>query len=381
MIVLLDRTIFSAAAAAPDHLKLLGLFADVGPHAVLILPRAEQAKELWLASLDSLAREEVEGLLAASVFKSHEMPRATATLHVTSTPDPASARQVTLETARDLIRRPLEVLLEHEDNDWSFLRCLATPRFREQLDEAEREGWLRKRHAGGLGQLMKIVDGWIKAAKGTPEALERRRSWVLFDRDADSQDCSKPHPSARRVVELLDSQQGPSETKVVGHQLGRRSIESYLPSHALEIWGTRGEGRDRLQRRQLVEALKSIRQERPEAAWQLSMKAGLRKDISKPCKDGLKKHLKKPRGQGSERARLRPDQLAKIVPDAALDPLFRGLSDEMRGALLLGFGDDIAGLFDEKGVVREADFDDEYSRGPKGQLSRESLLESLVQRI
>lgn len=260
------------------------------------------------------------------------------------------------------------------------MRALASERQRELLDAADRQGRLARRHGGGLGHLRQVVEDWITAPDASQAGRERRRSWVLFDRDVHPRDLSRPHANSQQVQELLDNQDASDDTRVIGHQLGRRSIENHLPNRALRVWVRRGSGVDRKRRQEALDALVAVRQQRPQVAWWLSMKEGLRKDLAQDARRTLARQLQgNQQGTRTERTRLLPYALAELVPVEALPEPIRTLNKEQRAALALGFGADIARQY--KASVTTTYLRSEYARGPNEVPTPDELIESLLHRI
>lgn len=207
----------------------------------------------------------------------------------------------------------------------------------------------------------------------TRERIMRSRLWLMFDRDSDPADRSAPSKASEKLRELVEAPaRGDDPWPPGGHQLHRRSIENYIPNTLLHHWANTAKGNERKRRVEAVNALETLRRERPEAAWQYNMKKGLLGDLDKSHTTFVTSRLKN--------ARL-PRQRGRLIPDSKLASTFKGLDEETRGALLIGFGKNIADQYQVDEFDWDASFADEFSRGPAAQPSREELLDSIIRRM
>lgn len=223
---------------------------------------------------------------------------------------------------------------------------------------------------GGLGELVKRVDELIAAADaGSHHA--RLRSWVMFDRDADCDDprnCSKDSDAVKQSC-LSAVLQGPWNFPHV--QLGRRSIENYLPLEALRAKYRYGD------RDAQIGALERLRTEHVEAAFAYSMKEGLIKDaptVPRKERDGLYRKWRNPPEDSGR---------VELVSAERLPMLWRALPPDLRGELLFGFGDSIADEFRQAETEERWDdwFRREYDRGPSGQPQPDDVINQILELI
>ncbi len=189
------------------------------------------------------------------------------------------------------------------------------------------------------------------------------RIWVMFDRDSDPADRMKPSPQSERFRSQCAQVENPCPWPLTFHQLGRRSIENYLPEKLLRFWQDEAAGAERTRRRKRIDALCQLKRDNPHAAWQFNMKGGLLKDLSVEAREEIR------------------DQ-RRSVRDGDLDPVFRGMNEAQRLVLTDGFGGKIANLFATQRPGCEEWFKAEYERQrPGAHPTREAMLSSLIARI
>lgn len=376
-------TLHEACFEGGDLIALMSLFGvcRARGHALVLKPpdwrtRPEHALNRWLSAIDLAVAQSVRDFLRVSQTQASRLPGGTLAVEVKPLAESQwSQASLTIGDATLLLMAPLRLLVENERSDLSFLRRLVPQNYRRQLDSALERGELEAYHAGGIGEMKKILEGLLERSGETRARRVRRlRLWAMFDRDADPKDASLPSATSQAVASLCvqDPSQRGDPWPLVGHQLGRRAIESYLPDRVLSKWAEQGTGKERIRRREKVEALKDLRAKRPLVAWQLDMKKGLLASANKACRKRVEE-------QGQALRMGPPKETAKRVLAEDLDPLFRDLDDKQRGALAFGFGD-VAGLyegenFDPDGFVKE------YERGPSEQVGARELVESILQRL
>lgn len=100
------------------HMDLVALLRriDVGRHGLVVPPAAEEALGRWLEGLGQL-RVELRRVVAAGRHSATELPADAATLHVAATPNSDDPRLVDVAEALAILDTPVQVLLEHADND------------------------------------------------------------------------------------------------------------------------------------------------------------------------------------------------------------------------------------------------------------------------
>lgn len=155
----------------------------------------------------------------------------------------------TVEEAHDLATRPLRVLVENSRSDWSFLRKMVSPSWKEQFENAVTKRWIEVEAGCGITEIAAILEHLV-AEKDLHRAL---RTFVLFDSDGiSSGTCSL---QSKRVVDLC------TKHKIAFHKLHRRAIENYLPFSMLFEWANEASGRERRAIRKRLEAFKELTEE------------------------------------------------------------------------------------------------------------------------
>lgn len=268
--------------------------------------------------------------------------------------------KLSLSEALDFFLCPLEVLLENERGDWSFLYRLASTNQRCQIDMARANRQLILRHAGGLPDLIKIL-----AAFSANESLiyRRCRTWVMFDRDADSKgDRTQPSEDARKALERCEQAEQLGGMWPLSYKmLKRRHIESYLPSAVLQSRYLREP------QKASAAALAEIRSSHTSCADSMDMKSGLLRELS----DG---HKKKVSGRTQSHEAPKRQEALSELPDDAWPMPFDALSPELRADLINGFGKDCADLFADDSLDDEL-FREEYARDGE---SAETFINSIL---
>ncbi len=192
------------------------------------------------------------------------------------------------------------------------------------------------------------------------------RLWVMFDRDSAPSDRSQPSSNSERIKALCEdsAQSAKWPWPLSYYQLGRRSIENYLPELALRFWQAKASGNKMTKRRESVDALCDLRKSNPVAARQLNMKHGLLGDLEPPP---LRRQIREQK---------------RDVREQDLDPLFKNLSVSQLRALRDGFGTRIAEELANDYQGLETAFRTEFERDRgHAQESREAILDSLFRRL
>ncbi|MEJ7591471.1 MAG: hypothetical protein WKF77_07970 [Planctomycetaceae bacterium] len=127
---------------------------------------------------------------------------------------------LSLESARQLLRRPLNVWFENDLNDGQFLLSTARQEVRDRLIEWKEKGWIQFQNAGGIDSIY----GRSKAL----EHLQVMRTMFIFDSDA-----RLPAIRSTPAKVAIDSCQVNDAT---WHCLERRAIENYIPPGTLKAW-------------------------------------------------------------------------------------------------------------------------------------------------
>lgn len=357
MRVQLDAALFEG----PDieHLNLISLIAlctRMG-HWIMLEPTARRQ---WCERHGELG-DVLEELLKSHMAESASMSAHSKLIEVV----PAERASLTdaklsLREALDFFLYPLEVLLENERGDWGFLCRLASAHQRSTLDTARARRQLLLRHAGGLPELIKIL-----GALSADESLiyRRCRTWVMFDRDADSRgDRTQPSKEARDALEKCEkADQLDGMWPFSYRMLQRRHIESYLPSAVLQSRYLREP------QKASAAALAEIRSSHTSCADSMDMKSGLLRELS----DG---HKKKVSGRTQSHEAPKRQEALSELPDDAWPMPFDALSPELRADLINGFGKDCADLFADDSLDDEL-FREEYARDGE---SAETFINSIL---
>jgi len=219
-----------------SNLAELFLNANRLPHQLLITGGDVGAahKDRWLDSVGELGPH-LEQILVRGRRPELLRKPPEITLEVTNMKDEAidptgKTAVVTLERAKDLVRKPLKLWLENGTNDSAFLRTVAPAgEFRTWLESAKEKEWIDYGHGGGsnLGTILRKLDPW-----------SRLRSWAMCDSD-----CWKPGEVSQQVKIFRSASdadpRGPGELPLPAlplQVLRRRAIENYLPTPALKCW-------------------------------------------------------------------------------------------------------------------------------------------------
>ncbi len=141
----------------------------------------------------------------------------------------------------------------------------------------------------------------------------------MFDRDARPDDRSEPSEESDRLRVLCAEMARP--WPFPGHQLGRRTIENYLPLEALRAWAESSDGVERARRRRQVEAFASSDFGAKRRAC-FAMKEGFLKDVAKDVREDFKQRRRKRRKRGKLEMRER------WLEEHELPAIFQGLQSK-----------------------------------------------------
>lgn len=357
MRVQLDAALFEDTDI--EHLNLISLIAlcDRMGHWIMLEPTARRQ---WCERHGELGAA-LEALLESHATRYTNMSGDSKLVKVVPV-ELASLTEakLSLSEALDFFLYPLEVLLENERGDWSFLYRLASTNQRAQIDRARASRQLILRHAGGLPDLIKIL-----AAFSADENLiyRRCRTWVMFDRDADSKgDRTQPSEDARKALERCEQAAQLCGMWPLSYKmLKRRHIESYLPSAVLQSRYLREP------QKASATALAKVRSSCKSCADSMDMKSGLLRELSD-------EHKKKVSGRTQSHEALKRQDALSELPDDAWPMPFDALSPELRADLINGFGKDCADLFAD-GSLDDELFRAEYAQDEE---SAEAFINSIL---
>ncbi|WP_295441396.1 hypothetical protein [uncultured Thiodictyon sp.] len=369
MRVLIEQELFGRPEGLSlPFLEIFALARD-GRHTLLTKPIFRDGEDGpiagWLNVLPEPVVKRVRLVFEQALQSAASLPSDTATITIAATTDWRRGR-LTLAQAIRLLRMPLGLLLEHRRTDLRFLLALAPPTQRRQLQDALDAGWIEVLNGGGLGDMTALIE---ELSDPSSETLVQRarlmRLWVMFDRDSDLTDRARPSPNSERLKAICEKASNAvgSPWPLNHYQLGRRTIENYLPERLLRLWQQDVSGSNRTKRRKTIDALSDLRKTWPEAGHQYNMKHGLVGDLG----DELRTQVRKQN---------------RDVRDHELDPLFQRLSEQDRKALRDGFRSKIADLFDWDPGGYEDAFRAEFERGRRpDEPTREAILNSLFARL
>lgn len=372
MKVRLDPGLFALPAQDLEVLTLIGV-AERAQHSLLSEP---QSMEAWLATLGGSLTSSIELLLDKHRLAAANLPLRT--FEITVEPRPTSewsAARLNLEDAIRLLRTPLELLLENERGDWSFLRRLADSNQRALLDDALARGALQIRQGGGNTEVEKSVKSLLDASGSVDLVRARRfrrlRTWVMVDRDAHPEDARKPSDKANEIAQACGRQDPQDPWGLGSHQLPRRTIENFLPTSVL----TDRHPDVEFQPGAFVAALENLRQTAPEVAACVNVKSGLLKDLPKSMRSKVSERA------GNSDSVVRQQMEAMVSLTDWRTP-FDSIAPQARADLLNGLGERIADLFEQAASSFDADFPAEYDRTATGPGDcAAALIDSILERI
>lgn len=354
--LLLDQHIFEDDSRAP---ALWSLFLAVisREHALLLRPSwrrgASQPVERFLERSSGLPlRTLAVRALERSLDELRSGPRRRRPSEI-ATGTAAGAARVDLVDAVRLAWSPLWLVLENGRNDLNFLRHVLPRHDRVWLDRQIERGQIEVPPGGGTGEIEAFLEDLVTApaegqqlASARPTRVRAMRVWVMFDRDVDPKDVTQPSTTSERIHKLCVQGELPH------CQLGRRTMESYLPLEALERWAKRGKDAEREAKKRFVRAFRRLTSQQQRT---YSWKEGLRKDASASARKESK--------AGAE------------LPAESLPPLFQKLSHNDRVTLTPGFGKKIGELWNSEDAL--PDWVDGVFTDPTDAAWRRALVTSL----
>ncbi|MCK5797406.1 MAG: hypothetical protein KAI47_09495 [Deltaproteobacteria bacterium] len=240
------------AADRRDDLALFCLFdlCRNSRHQLLTTPlwdeRSSSHLKTWIASLAKDLQLQLTATLEAGLKEATAASAGPTFIVVTDGEgEMSSPPRVGIETARDLLSRPLEVVVENSRNDRAFFeKSLPASAEFDYLRQAISNSWLTFRHMGGIDEMaeqLKVLDN---------SQADRMRRVAFFDSDAPHP--NEPSDSATKVKEK-------AEDYCVEHQmLSRRAIENYLPPSMLFVWADRHSGQQKTRSKKRAAAFKRL---------------------------------------------------------------------------------------------------------------------------
>lgn len=317
----------------------------------------------WIATLSPELAQAVNNILEASLNELLTMRFSTRRVYVdSSSPSQWHQSKVSPLDCLRLMWTPLWLVLENGRTDLQFLRRILEKRDSQALDERLHSGRIEVPLGGGTGELRRFLEDLATLptngtynSKHTTGWIRRLRSWVMFDKDANPIDQTLASDESEALRNLCNEMTVPQ--LFPGHQLGRRTIENYLPYEALSAWAENGDSNKRKERRQKVAAFKSsIFGDLRRCCF--SMKEGLLKDSPKDVREGCKRDS------------------TRILADIEVAPTFKGLDHQVRQHLKNGFGKDIAEQYGNTAIA-DAWFQRVFANDADANAWRTQIVESL----
>jgi hypothetical protein len=342
MIVTLDHRLFAPGPPAAVRCLQFVFAAQMRQHVLVVDPPWDASDsthpvQSWLNKQPTEVRETIEKELESGYDEAANMGSHVARIRVENIA--ASRWESGILAPDDALRTmhtPLWLALENGRNDLQFLRRILERRDREALDTHLAEGRVEVPLGGGTGELQMFLEG-LSAIPNSPGHatawIRRLRSWVMFDRDALPGDPVRPSEVSDKLLSLCRSMSKPWPYS--GTQLGRRTIENYLPLEVLDLWAA-STRKHQAVRRKLVQAFKSKDFGDMRRSC-FDMKKGLSKDVnpektSKKCECFVQK-----------------SRLPAFIQESRLPGVFQNINrDEFRNALNGGFGKDIANYYGDR---------------------------------
>lgn len=322
MIVIVDEALFAAGQVSQlDLVDLIKSCLD-GDHALITDPPGPSEEiEGWLARHSPDLQVELRLIIEDGPTAASQRTAAAPRIRVSGVAASELRGPVPTLTLRDalrLLKAPLSLLLENDRNDGAFLRKLAPPEWRRDLDRAIKERRVEVRNGGGIEGVKQAVIG------AASQPLRHMRLWVMFDSDA--REPGKPSEPSRETLEECRKIVEP--WPLMNHQLPRRAIENYIPVQALFAWSEEASGAERTRLRRCAEAYaQRLPRDRRE---HYNLKGGLVEDV-----------------RDARRRRWYRDSGTNIVDESDLHPYVQALRlpEDVRRCLHGGFGADVATLF------------------------------------
>ena len=190
------------------------------------------------------------------------------------TDDDWTTMLLSLESARQLLRRPLDVWFENDLNDGQFLLATARQEVRDRLVEWKDKGWIQFQNAGGIDSIPERSAGLTHRQK--------MRTVFIFDSDA----RLPMQPSAPATVAIKSCE----ANCLTYHCLRRRAIENYIPPGTLKSWllmsGLRGQEGKRM--KHAIEAFGRLFDHQ---RWHFNLKKGFDGDLRSNSKNWTSEDL------------------------------------------------------------------------------------------
>jgi hypothetical protein len=327
MIVIIHDGIFLTASP----LALLAIFRlcfderHIALTDPVFIAGATPSIDTWLATLPRELRNEAmlvleQGPIAASQKTSKSLRVRVEAIAQSRFSGPVPL--LTLDDALHVLHMPLQLIVENGRNDGAFLKRIAPPLWRQPFIQALERRWIEFENAGGIGELT------MRIRLASTNAREWMRLWVMFDSDARA-----PGQASQQSQLALRACASNSEPWTLpAHQLSRRAIENYLPIKALFMWA---EGHSGVHKTRLRRAAGAFQALDPDRRAHYNMKDGLLGDVPQPRRSWYVDHD------------------SRIVEEVDVHILYHGLTEEVRGALHVGFGSDVARLFGDDTVTED----------------------------
>ncbi|CTQ44781.1 hypothetical protein LAL4801_03228 [Roseibium aggregatum] len=217
----------SCFIAEPNTLRLIQLsdFVLKGRHRLYVSDDAQEDYVTWVRKLPRDLSEIWRRSLELSMeLEALEPARYTVTVCETAEPILSlSAPVVNVNQAYRLAREPYKIFVENDDADRDFLLTFSDAQQKAKIEELERENLISFEHCGGITEIPKKVENFIKN-----DPLFIALCTSVFDSDA-----PQPHEPSRQADNLkliLDT------NGVKAFMLERRAIENYLMRSWLNTW-------------------------------------------------------------------------------------------------------------------------------------------------
>lgn len=237
MIVILPEALFQEQPT--DDLLLFGIFDEQnGRYKVQTrppyVPQGATAFHRWLALQSVRVQEQIRDVLARGAkAPQYGMSGGEATVIVERVPAPVWPHRSTgaparlpPSVARDLLARPLHLLVENARNDSGFLNKIVPDSWRARWDRAIAQGWIEPEMGGGISEMLNVIEQKIAG-----DHARRARTWIMFDSDGKADGHRSSQSQAILEACLTHS--------ISHHSLERRAIENYIPKATLFDWASR----------------------------------------------------------------------------------------------------------------------------------------------
>ncbi len=354
MKVLVADEVWGSTSVDPLELAAVLRLCDAGRHILQLSPSGRKLAAAWVERhACDLLRARLMHVLEDNHRRAPNIGAQWAQITVVVEGTDWTRARLTAPLASRLLARPLKLLVENSRNDRAFLLQIAEPAARRSLNKAIKAGWIEFEMGGGILEILQRVRGFIVEVGSLDDQawIELARLWVMFDRDANPDDRSQESDPSCRV--RIAAAQLIRPWALAAHQLERRAIENYVPGRTLRDWwcGQARTSKQRIERDKRVEAFLTEAESAGltrEARRFYNMKRGLLGDVTKACREEVR------RGE-------------RTLTDGDLDPMFRGLSPEVRDRLAGGGFDDAAAAF-SAGVIDDRALSEEVNRAERRRL-------------